>query len=80
MTNIGVRPTVDGKTLRVETHIFGLPEQDLYGQHITVFFLKRLRGEIRFDSKEDLSRQLTMDRENSLQFLSDKIIDFPDDL
>ena len=78
MTNIGVRPTVDGKIHRVETHIFGLPKEDLYGQHISVFFMKRLRAEIRFEGKEALTRQLTQDKEASLQFLRGKIIDFPD--
>ena len=65
VTNIGVRPTVDGLHRRVETHIldFPLPGQldDLYGETVAVDFVARLRGEERFASLEALVRQIHAD-------------------
>ena len=62
MTNIGMRPTVGGTVPTIETHILDFDE-DIYGLPLTVTFLRRVRDEIRFDSLEDLRRQLELDRE-----------------
>lgn len=62
MTNIGRRPsiaTADG-SLSIETHIFDFGE-DIYGKHIRLRFLRRLRGEIKFKSPEELRAQLATD-------------------
>jgi riboflavin kinase/FMN adenylyltransferase len=63
MTNIGVRPTVQpGDTSRtIETNIFRFSD-DIYGQDLTVEFLARIRDEQRFDSTDELKRQLHQDR------------------
>lgn len=65
VTNIGMRPTVDGTERRVETHLlhFPPPDQidDLYDQTLAVEFLGRLRGEQRFASVADLVRQIHLD-------------------
>lgn len=63
MLNIGVRPTVDkmpDAPLSMEAHIIDW-EGDLYGHELTVRFLKRLRGEQRFDSLDELKIQLSQD-------------------
>lgn len=70
MVNIGRRPTVDAPEapLSVEAHIIGLPEgTDLYGREVTLEFTRRLRGERRFASVEELAAQLRADRENALK-------------
>jgi riboflavin kinase/FMN adenylyltransferase len=36
---------------------------DLYGQHVQVRFVERLRGEVRFDSVEELVAQMQRDVE-----------------
>ena len=61
VTNIGTRPTVDqsGRTV-VETHIFDL-NQDLYGSHLRVGFVQRLRDERAFESLELLRTQIDAD-------------------
>lgn len=59
--NIGVRPTFDtGRGVLVETHILDR-DVDLYGKTLRVAFVKRLRGEKRFDSAADLIEQMKQD-------------------
>ena len=65
MMNIGFRPTFENNKHAVEVHIFGLDE-NIYNEKLTVYFKKRLRKEIRFSSKEELIKQLEIDKEKSL--------------
>lgn len=60
VTNIGTNPTVDGKKLSIETHILDF-DADIYGEVLTVAFHSFLRGEIKFDSVEDMKEQIRMD-------------------
>lgn len=60
MMNIGRRPTFDGRQQTLEVHIFQLHE-DLYGQSLRVEFIRRLRAEQCFDTKEALIEQLHQD-------------------
>ncbi len=60
VTNVGTNPTVNGSTLTVETYLMDY-EGDLYGKELTVSFHKRLRDEIRFDTKEALILQIKQD-------------------
>ena len=61
-TNIGVRPTFDGKDekLHVETHIIDF-SGNLYGYELSVEFIQQLRGEIRFSGIQELVEQITKD-------------------
>jgi riboflavin kinase/FMN adenylyltransferase len=59
--SIGVRPTFeDAGDLRVEAHLIGF-DGDLYGEHVTLEFLKRLRDEVKFDSADELVEQMRED-------------------
>ncbi len=70
MCNIGSRPTVNpGSDITVETNIFDFDE-DIYGLPLRITFLRRLRSEIRFSSKEALRGQLVRDRAECLSLLS----------
>lgn len=60
VTNVGVRPTVSAKSLRSETCILDF-SGDLYGKNVEVFLVEYLRQEIKFDSLEELSRQIEKD-------------------
>jgi riboflavin kinase/FMN adenylyltransferase len=61
VTNVGVRPTVDGSgTTTIETHLFGV-EDDLYGSSVRVGFVKRLRDERTFPSIDALRDQIAAD-------------------
>ncbi len=59
--NIGIRPTFgpDGD-LTVEAHLFDY-DGDLYGRELEVEVVDRLREEMRFDSREELARQIERD-------------------
>ena len=60
LTNVGEKPTFEGRRLTVETHLPGF-EGDLYGARLEVRFLHRLRGEVRFASVEELRTQIERD-------------------
>ncbi len=56
--NVGVRPTFEsGRGVLIEAYLIDLNE-DLYGKTLRVAFVKRLRGEKRFDSAADLIAQM----------------------
>jgi len=64
-TNVGVRPTfVTGRGLLVEAFLLGF-EGDLYGRELRLAFLSRLRGELRFDSVDELVEQMQRDVEDT---------------
>ncbi len=60
VVNIGTRPTFDGHSLRIEAHILDF-QGDLYGRHLELTFIARLRAEQRFDGVPALVAQLTSD-------------------
>jgi riboflavin kinase/FMN adenylyltransferase len=60
--NIGVRPTVDGMTLRIEAHLFDF-DADLYGETLRVDLVARLRGEQKFAGIDELKAQIAKDAE-----------------
>lgn len=68
MTNIGVRPTVGpGNNVTIETNIFDFDEM-IYGLDITLSFVRKIRDERRFSSMEELSAQLSADRDLCREF------------
>jgi len=60
VANIGSRPTVDGSQNLLEIHLFDFDEC-LYGEMLQVFFLHKLRDEIKFPSVDDLIAQIQDD-------------------
>ena len=58
-TNIGINPTFtpDKRSASLEVHLLDF-QRDLYGQELRVEFVERLRDEQRFDSVEELLRQI----------------------
>lgn len=64
VTNVGTNPTVGGRDRTVETHAIG-ETLELYGQQIEVSFLKRLRDERTFASKDLLFEQIRKDAEDA---------------
>ncbi len=72
MMNIGFRPTVsEGIKKIMEVNIFDF-DKDIYGEKIYIWFLTRLRSEVKFNSINQLIEQLNKDRENSLNYLKSK--------
>ncbi|MDP3514746.1 MAG: bifunctional riboflavin kinase/FAD synthetase [Sulfuritalea sp.] len=59
--NIGVRPTVDaGLQPVLEVHLLDF-DRDIYGLHVDVNFLHKLRDEAKFDSLDALKAQIARD-------------------
>ncbi len=74
VSNIGVRPTVNGALRRLETHILDFPPAgesgDLYDQELTVEFVARLRGEQKFAGLPQLVAQIRADIDAARQILA----------
>lgn len=63
ITNLGCKPTVAaGLTVNIETYLFGF-SGDLYDRDITVTLTDFIRTERKFDSVEELSKQMHADME-----------------
>ena len=72
MTNTGLRPTIgdraDGDFI-IEVNIFDF-DGDLYGKTLKVWFIDRIRDEVKFSGLEALKTQLQHDREEAKNILS----------
>lgn len=70
VTSVGHNPTIEGKIpLTVETHLLDF-SGDLYGKHIEVFFIRHIRGEKKFGSKEELICQISRDSVKAREFFT----------
>jgi riboflavin kinase/FMN adenylyltransferase len=67
VTNVGYRPTFDGRRLTVETYLLE-PLEGLSPARIRVEFLRRLRSERKFPTPEDLRAQILRDVERARAF------------
>lgn len=72
VTNIGVRPTFDGSSRQVETHLLDF-SGDLYGEHASVDLLHRLREERRFPGPDGLIAQIRRDVAESRRYLASRV-------
>ena len=63
IANFGVRPTVNGKGALLEVHLLEF-DKDIYGENITVEFIKMIRKEKKFASLDELKKQITKDIES----------------
>ncbi|HXE74268.1 MAG TPA: bifunctional riboflavin kinase/FAD synthetase [Candidatus Xenobia bacterium] len=74
VTNVGVRPTFDGGSLVVESHLLVelLPKPKGVEPRLEVRFLERLREERKFPSLRALQSQIAQDVERARQFFASK--------
>jgi len=75
IANIGRRPTFNGSDVTLEVHIFDFNKQ-LYGEFIEVFFVDRIRKEIKFNSPLELKKQIKSDSEEAKETLKRFKYDF----
>ena len=73
MINIGRRPTVEGKERRVEMNIFDYNDM-LYGKEMKISFIKRIRDERKFMNLDDLSKQLKIDKLETIKIIENEEI------
>lgn len=67
VANVGTRPTVDGTRSLLEIHLLDF-DRDIYGCHVYVDFLCKLRDEKRFATFETLKEQIRRDAEEARAF------------
>ncbi|MDD2883848.1 MAG: bifunctional riboflavin kinase/FAD synthetase [Dechloromonas sp.] len=60
VANLGIRPTVAGTRALLEVHLFDFA-RDIYGAHISVRFVRKLRDEQRFPNLDALKAQIAAD-------------------
>lgn len=58
--SVGTNPTFSGRARTVEAFVLD-GDADLYGQHVAVDFVSRLRGMVKFNSVDDLVEQMGVD-------------------
>lgn len=76
VTNIGLKPTVEGESpVGVETYLYGI-DQDIYGKNIEVQLLHFIRPEKKFGGLDALKQQIGKDRDYALAYL-EKLPDPP---
>ncbi|MDX6082441.1 bifunctional riboflavin kinase/FAD synthetase [Xanthomonas campestris] len=69
VSSFGTRPTVAGIEPLLEAHLFDF-QGDLYGRHIAVEFVAKLRDEEKFDGLEALTVQMHRDAEQARAVLA----------
>ncbi len=68
MLSIGNNPTVKGKGRSIEVNIFNF-DATIYDKELTIYFIERLRDEMKFNNLEELKDQLVKDEEDSRRIL-----------
>ncbi len=70
VASLGLNPTVsDTNRAKLEVHVFDF-SGDLYGQHVRVAFLKKLRDEEKYIDVDTLKKQIQVDADHARAFLS----------
>ncbi|MEJ7560844.1 MAG: bifunctional riboflavin kinase/FAD synthetase [Pedobacter sp.] len=72
MAYIGQRPTINGMTRNIEVNIFDF-DQEIYGQLITMNFLKFLRHDVKFTGLDALKDQLHADKLATMKFFEESV-------
>ena len=68
--SVGTNPTFEGSERSVEAYALDRDDLDLYGVHVAVDFLARLRGMVKFDSVDDLIAQMHRDAQEARELTS----------
>ncbi len=71
VANVGVRPTFNGRRPVLEVHLLDF-SSDLYGRHVEVEMLMKLRGERKFESLDALVEQIGRDIDAARAFFGNR--------
>lgn len=72
VANIGTRPVFAGNQVLLEVHLLDF-DRNIYGKHLQVNFLKRLRSEQKFESIDRLTDQIKKDIEDTRLYFKDRL-------
>ena len=67
VASLGTRPTVNGKRVLLEVYLLDF-NRDIYGKHIQVSFIHKIRDELKFDSLEALKDKIAEDVQQTREF------------
>jgi riboflavin kinase/FMN adenylyltransferase len=67
--SVGTNPTFSGRVRTVEAYVLDVDE-DFYGHHVALDFVRRLRGMERFERIEELVEQMNRDVERTRELLT----------
>jgi riboflavin kinase/FMN adenylyltransferase len=70
--SVGAPPMFAHARGRIEAYLIGLPDHDLYGQMLTLRFLKRLRPQQKFESIDALLQQMQQDTEQAAKIAANQ--------
>lgn len=68
--SVGTNPTFDGVSRRVESYVLDRDDLELYDAPITVEFIARIRGQVRFTDVDDLIDQMVADVKDCRKLLA----------
>jgi riboflavin kinase/FMN adenylyltransferase len=68
--SVGTNPTFDGRHRTVEAYALDRDDLDLYGTHVAVDFVARLRATLKFGSADELVAQMHVDVNDARQLLT----------
>ncbi len=68
MMNIGYNPTFNGKQKSIEIHFMNF-NKNIYDKTLTIEMILRIRNEIKFNSVDDLKKQLEQDKLSTLNYI-----------
>jgi len=71
IANIGMRPTFNKKVLAIEVHVFDFNE-DIYGEDISLYFIRKIREEKKFRNAEALVDQIQSDIATAKEILTSR--------
>ncbi len=69
VANIGMRPTIEGKTPILEVYLFSF-SGDLYNKYVQVTFCRFIRAERKMADLIELEQQIQCDKEEALRFFA----------
>lgn len=70
VANVGVRPTIRDDRALLEVHLFDF-NRDIYGEHVQVHFLCKLRDEQKFPDLTALIKQIELDSQRAKAYFSE---------
>lgn len=68
MMNIGYNPTFNGKQKSIEIHFINF-NKNIYDKTLTIEMILRIRNEIKFNTVDDLKKQLEQDKLSTLNYI-----------
>lgn len=72
--SVGLAPTFPAATARLEVHIIDYDGPELYGTRLSVEFVSRIRGQVRFDSGDELTARVREDIQIARRTIEDSCL------